>query len=96
MEAQEVFLYTLGVGALATSLYIAVDSNLRLKMIPKVDNIKSRYIAPSRLSVEIRDFDGDGELEAIIRIDGKPYSLRDNSKDGPKLLPYEIKKGTTK
>ena len=58
--------------------------------IPKTKQVQQGYIAPSKLEVECRDLDGNGEPETIMRIDDKPYLLREV--DGkPVLSTYEVR-----
>jgi len=58
--------------------------------IPKIEQVQQGYIAPSKLEVECRDLDGNGEPETIMKIGDKQYLLREV--DGkPVLSSYEIK-----
>jgi hypothetical protein len=58
--------------------------------IPQTEQVQQGYIAPSKLEVECKDLDGNGEPETIMRIGDKPYLLREV--DGkPVLSAYEIK-----
>ncbi len=58
--------------------------------IPKTKQVQQGYIAPSKLEIECKDLDGNGEPETIMRIGDKPYLLREV--DGkPVLSDYEIK-----
>jgi len=58
--------------------------------IPNTEQVQQGYIAPSKLEVECKDLDGNGEPETIMRIGDKPYLLREV--DGkPVLSAYEIK-----
>ena len=51
--------------------------------------VQQGYIAPSRLEIECKDLDQNGELETLMRIDGKPYLLKEV--DGnPVISDYEI------
>ena len=56
----------------------------------KIKQVQQGYIAPSRLEIQCKDLDRNGELETIMNIDDKPYLLREV--DGkPVLSAYEIK-----
>ena len=58
--------------------------------IPKTEQVQQGYIAPSKLEIECKDLDGNGEPETIIKIGDKPYLLREvNGK--PVISAYEIK-----
>lgn len=85
--------YLLGIfWGLQISLYIGilVDSWVPNKTIPNQSKVQQGYIAPSKLEIECKDLDGNGELETIIRISDKPYLLRTvNGK--PVISRYEIK-----
>ena len=58
--------------------------------ISKTEQVQQGYIAPSKLEIECKDLDGNGEPETIMRIGDKPYLLREV--DGkPVISAYEIK-----
>ena len=58
--------------------------------IPKTEQVQQGYIAPSKLEIECKDLDGNGEPETIMNIGDKPYLLREvNGK--PVLSAYEIR-----
>lgn len=58
--------------------------------IPKTDEVQQGYIAPSKLEIECKDLDGNGEPETIMKIGDKPYLLREV--DGkPVISAYEIR-----
>ena len=58
--------------------------------IPMIDEVQQGYVAPSKLEIECKDLDGNGEPETIMRVGDKPYLLREV--DGkPVLSAYEIK-----
>jgi len=58
--------------------------------IPRTDEVQQGFIAPSKLEIECKDLDGNGEPETIMKIGDKPYLLREV--DGkPTLSAYEIK-----
>jgi hypothetical protein len=82
----------LGVGlCLGLSAYGVVDK-VGHKHIsqPWGKKIQQGYIAPNKLEVETKDLDGNGELETIMKIDGKSYLLRDaNGK--PVLSTYSLR-----
>ncbi|MEK6863593.1 MAG: hypothetical protein AABW53_02755 [Nanoarchaeota archaeon] len=60
------------------------------RQIPRQEYVQQGYIAPSKLEIECKDLDGNGELESIMKIGDKPYLLREV--DGkPVLSAYEIK-----
>lgn len=57
--------------------------------IPSTDDVNKDYVSPSRLEVEVSDLDFDGSKETIVKIDDKPYLLKE--KDGvPSLIPYTV------
>lgn len=58
--------------------------------IPNQSEVQQGYIAPSKLEVECRDLDGNGERETIIKIDSTPYLLKEIN-GLPTLSMYKIK-----
>lgn len=62
-----------------------------INKVPNTDKVQSGYVAPSKLEVKLGDLDGDGEVETIVKIDGKQYLLKQDAKGKPQLFAYEIK-----
>ena len=58
--------------------------------IPKTEQVQQGYIAPSKLEIECKDLDGNGEPETIMKIGDKPYLLREVD-EKPVISAYEIK-----
>jgi len=60
------------------------------KRMPEISEVQSGYIAPSRLEIECRDLDGNGESETIMKIGDQAYLLREI--DGkPVISAYEVR-----
>lgn len=60
------------------------------RVIPSQEQVQQGYVAPSKLEIQCKDLDGNGEDEVIMRIGDKPYLLREV--DGkPMISAYEIK-----
>jgi len=55
------------------------------KIIPRTEQVQQGYIAPSKLEIECKDFNGDGKPETIMKIGEKQYSLR-YDKDGEPII----------
>ena len=80
----------LGFGTALLSNAISGYSPFVRHGIPQTEQVQQGYIAPSKLELECRDLDGNGELETIMKIGDKSYLLREV--DGkPVLSAYEIK-----
>jgi len=56
----------------------------------KDSRIQSGYVNPRHTEVESKDLDGDGKLETVLRIDDKPYLLKDVN-GRPRLSPYAVR-----
>ena len=84
---------SVAIGAIAgwTALMgMNIYDGINSKQIPKVEQVQQGYIAPSKLEIECKDLDGNGEPETIMRIGDKPYLLREV--DGkPIISAYEIR-----
>ncbi|MBS3169997.1 hypothetical protein J4210_05935 [Candidatus Woesearchaeota archaeon] len=80
----------LGIGVVLGANALTGYSPFVKHRIPQTKQVQQGYIAPSKLEVECRDLDGNGEPETIMRIDDKPYLLREV--DGkPVLSAYEVR-----
>jgi hypothetical protein len=85
--------YLIGVGlglALGAVNGINIYKMASDRVIPSQEQVQQGYIAPSKLEIQCKDLDGNGEDEVIMRIGDKPYLLREI--DGkPVISAYEIK-----
>ena len=80
----------IGIVASTSSLLVHNSTN---NCFPNDKKVQAGYIAPSRLEICLEDLDLNGEKETIVKVDKKPYLLKEA--DGrPQLLPYEIKVST--
>ena len=84
---------SVAIGAIAgwtTLMGMNIYDRINSKQIPKVEQVQQGCIAPSKLEIECKDLDGNGEPETIMKIGNKPYLLREV--DGkPVISAYEIR-----
>ena len=81
--------FTATIGAVAGPLIYNSVINPSKRM-PAISEVQSGYIAPSRLEIECKDLDGNGEPETIMKIGDKSYLLKEV--DGkPVISAYEIR-----
>lgn len=81
------------IGALVMTAAFLVPEAIRgfPRRIPTTEKVQAGYVVPSKLEIECKDLDGNGEVETIIKVDGKSYLLKYNSQKMPLIQPYEIK-----
>ncbi|MEA3329985.1 MAG: hypothetical protein U9Q06_04550 [Nanoarchaeota archaeon] len=81
--------FAIGLGGAIAGNLIG-DAIANRSYIPRTEQVQQGYIAPSKLEIECKDLDGNGEPETIMKIGDKPYLLREV--DGkPVISAYEIK-----
>lgn len=59
--------------------------------IPSIEKVESGYVVPSKLEVKVKDLNGNGISEVIMRYDNKDYLLTIDGQGKPKVQSYEIK-----
>ncbi|MEK6939025.1 MAG: hypothetical protein AABX04_08355 [Nanoarchaeota archaeon] len=52
--------------------------------------VQAGYIAPSKLEIQCKDLDGNGELETILKVGTDLYLLKE-VEGKPIFIPYEAK-----
>ena len=78
-----------GLGIISLVDGITGYSPLVKHRILQTEQVQQGYIAPSKLEIELKDLDGNGKPETIMKIGDKPYLLREV--DGkPVLSAYEV------
>ena len=52
--------------------------------------VQEGFVQPSKLELELEDYDENGEDEFILKYNGKPYYLTVNEQDQPVIRPYKV------
>ncbi len=79
-ESDKSFYYgaTLGfVAAVVGSAFSNVYSGLNRKIIPNIEVVDEGIIAPSRLEIEMGNYNNSSTQETIVKVDEVPYMLRE-------------------
>ena len=66
----------LGIGVVLGANALTGYSPFVKHRIPQTKQVQQGYIAPSKLEVECRDLDGNGEPETIMRIGDRPLLVK--------------------
>ena len=58
--------------------------------IPTDRKIEQGYVRPSQLEIELKDVDGNGTNETLLKYDGKSYLLKLDEQGRPSVQAYKI------
>ena len=82
-------------GALAaifgTLLTASLCDKVKHKTIPSVSEVQQGYVIPSKLEIMLKDLDGNGQKEVLIKYAGKDYLFTLDEKGKPRVQTYELK-----
>ncbi len=95
MEEESKFLRVIGVIGIISSLYCSLytlqDSfNLFRKHQPNTSQVQEGYVIPNKLEIQVKDLDGNGQDETMMKYDGKSYLLKVNEQGSPIIKSYKI------
>ena len=64
------------------------------RVIPNERNeqvqVEEGFVSPSKLEIELRDVDGDGKSETLMKYDGDSYLMRLDEQGEAKVQSYKI------
>lgn len=64
----------------------------RAHVFPRDINVSEGYVKPSQLEIELRDLDGDGTNETLVKYIDKSYLLRLDERGEPIIQSFEVEK----
>ena len=77
----------LGLGA---STGINLYKTFSSRVIPTTTEVQQGYVNPSKLEIKLKDLDGDGTKETLIKYDGTQYLLKLNNGGDAQIKAYKI------
>ena len=65
--------------------------NQPFNTVPRNVNVEKGYAKPSDLEIELKDVDGNGANETLIKYKDRSYLLREDKDQRPVVQEYEVR-----
>ena len=91
-------LRNLGESLLVIGLFVGISAGFNylcgknyFRNMPRDVNVSEDFVKPSKIEIKLKDLNGDGKNETIIRIGEKDYFLKYDINHKPIIQEYEIR-----